>query len=179
MNDSSPHDCCAAEETPAAMPRTQWIKTYFPLLLIFAYLLGVTGLAAMRADDWSAHALMSTFMGAFFLTFSFFKLLDLRGFADAYRTYDLVARALPAYGLLYPFIELCLGVAYLASEPSFIVHAITAGVMAVSSLGVLQALTRKQAIECACLGTVFKLPMTQVTLFEDLLMLAMALWMLL
>lgn len=54
-------------------------------------------------------------------------------------------------------------------------NAVTAVVMGVSLLGVLKAVLSKQAIRCACLGTVFNLPMSTVTIVEDGLMLAMAL----
>jgi hypothetical protein len=50
--------------------------------------------------------------------------------------------------------------------------------MLISALGVANELRKKQTIMCACLGTVFKIPMTYVTLFEDLLMASMALYML-
>ena len=50
--------------------------------------------------------------------------------------------------------------------------------MAISSIGVAIELSKKKEIMCACLGVVFKLPMTYVTLLEDLLMAAMALIML-
>jgi prepilin signal peptidase PulO-like enzyme (type II secretory pathway) len=117
---------------------------------------------------------MGNFMGAFFLAFSFFKLLDLRGFADAYRGYDVVARPIPAYGYVYPFIELLLGVAYITAFQPFATNLVTLVVMAVSSVGVLQSVLNKRAIRCACLGTVFNLPMSTVTLVEDGLMIAMA-----
>lgn len=95
----------AAAETPK--------ESLYPLFLIVAYIAGTVGLIAMATNDWTPHALMRYFMAGFFLVFSFFKLLDLRGFADAYRSYDVVARAWPAWGFVYPFAELALGVAYL------------------------------------------------------------------
>jgi hypothetical protein len=79
------------------------------------------------------------------------------------------------YGFVYPFIELGLGLGYLADWQPFWVNAVTAVVMGVSLLGVLKAVLSKQAIRCACLGTVFNLPMSTVTIIEDGLMLAMAL----
>jgi hypothetical protein len=51
---------------------------------------------------------------------------------------------------------------------------ITLIVMLFSSIGVILAVTNKQKIRCACLGTGFNLPMTTVTIIEDLLMAAMA-----
>jgi hypothetical protein len=46
--------------------------------------------------------------------------------------------------------------------------------MGISSIGVLATLTKKKSIQCACLGTFFDLPMSKLTLFEDLLMVIMA-----
>jgi len=153
--------------------------TFYPLVLIFAYLAGTVLVIAWTSKAFSAHALMSWFMGGFFLVFSFFKLLDLRGFAMAYRSYDVVARALPAWGFVYPFVELALGGAYLTAWQPFAINVVTLVVMLVSAVGVLQSLIQKRAIRCACLGTVLNLPMTQVTLIEDLGMAAMAAFMLL
>ena len=148
--------------------------TYRPLILLLIYLLAVTAAAMVAGGGWSTPLAMRLFMGGFFIAFSFFKLLDPRGFADAYRGYDLVARKWPAYGLIYPFIELGLGLAYLANVAPMAVNGITLIVMAVSLAGVLRAVLSKRAIRCACLGTVFRLPMSTVTIIEDGLMLVMA-----
>ncbi len=165
---------------PATAPASAAVsaETYRPLILIFCYLLGTVVLAQYGSAAPSVESAMAQFMGGFFLVFSFFKFLNLGKFADAYATYDVLAKRWRAYGLAYPFIELSLGVAYLAGTHRVATNAATALVMGVSTIGVVQALRHKRAIECACLGTVFNLPMTKVTLFEDLLMLGMALAML-
>ena len=150
-------------------------QTYRPLLLLVTYLLLVITAFSVMHGRFDAAMSMRLFMGGFFVVFSFFKMLDLRGFSDAYRSYDLAAKTLPAYGLAYPFIELGLGLGYLANWQPFWVNATTALVMGVSLLGVLKAVLSKQSIRCACLGTVFNLPMSTVTIVEDSLMLGMAL----
>jgi hypothetical protein len=101
-------------------------------------------------------------------------MLDLRGFASAYRSYDLIAKALPAYGFVYPFIELALGLSYVVDVWPIETNTVTAVVMAISLVGVVKAVLSRQAIRCACLGTVFNLPMSTVTIIEDGLMLGMA-----
>ncbi len=154
------------------------LKTYYPLILISAYLLGIVGVIELNSGQWNEMRAMTHFMGGFFLVFSFFKLLNLQGFADAYRTYDVIAKKVPAYGLIYPFIELGLGLSYIWGMQPFATNAVTLVVMVVSSIGVIQSLLQKSKIQCACLGTMFDLPMTKITLFEDLLMAAMALVML-
>jgi copper chaperone CopZ len=154
----------------AGEPKT----TYYPLALLAGFLVGVVALIEVRAGGFDWTRAMGNFMGAFFLSFSFFKLLDLRGFADSYRGYDIVARRFPGYGYVYPFIELALGAAFLTGFQPLATNAATLVVMIVSSIGVLQSVLNKRAIRCACLGTVFNLPMSTVTLVEDGLMVAMA-----
>ena len=151
-----------------------FFATYKPLLLIVGFLLGVTALVHAQTPGRHWHEWMADFMAGFFLVFSFFKLLNLSGFVQAYRGYDLIAARSAAYAWAYPFIELALGVAYLVRWQPQITHWVTLVVMLVSAAGVLNALSRRQLIECACLGTVFKLPMSKVTLIEDLSMAAMA-----
>ena len=110
---------------------------------------------------------MINFMAGFFLVFSFFKLLDVRGFADAYSSYDLVAMRWQPWGLIYPFVELGLGVAYLFRFSLPVTNWIALIIMLVSVLGVIRANMRKETIRCVCLGTVLKLPMSTVTIVEN------------
>lgn len=151
------------------------IQVYFPLILISAYLMGFVLLLEIQNRSFDGMRMMVHFMSGFFFVFSFFKFLDLKGFASAYQTYDLVARKYPIYGFAYPFIELGLGIGYLLCGNCWVVNLLTLLVMAVSSFGVLQSIAKNKNITCACLGTVFQFPMSKVTLFEDLLMLLMAL----
>lgn len=150
------------------------ISTYKPLILVFGYILLVAILVEINDGEWGWHRFMSQFMAGFFLVFSFFKMLDLRGFASSYAMYDVLAKKLPIYGYIYPFIELVLGSLYLLGYRPMLVNIITLLVMLFSSIGVILAVTNKQKIRCACLGTGFNLPMTTVTIIEDLLMAAMA-----
>ena len=121
-----------------------------------------------------ADGFMAKFMGGFFLVFGGLKLLDLGGFAAAYAKYDLLAARLPAYGWVYPVVEVVLGLAYLATPEWMGLHAITFVLMTFSALGVIRALRRGEQLTCACMGTAFNLPMTTVTIVEDLGMAAMA-----
>jgi hypothetical protein len=68
----------------------------------------------------------------------------LRGFVDAYRSYDLVARAVPTWGWAYPFVELALGVAYLLNFQPRLTNWATLVVMLVGAVGVLRALLDKR-----------------------------------
>jgi len=144
-----------------------WFQTYRPLLLIVSFILGSSLLVQLPSGEISSSETMRYFMAGFFLVFSFFKLLDVRSFADAYASYDLLAGRTRLWGLIYPFIELALGIAYLVNIFPFVVNSVTLIVMAFSAIGVLRAVLSKQIIRCACLGTVFQLPMSTVTIIED------------
>ncbi|GEP45815.1 heavy-metal-associated domain-containing protein [Brevifollis gellanilyticus] len=159
--------------SPDDLPKKD-AQTYRPLIILLAYLLLVITAASIMHGGFELSMAMRLFMGGFFVAFSFFKMLDLRGFSDAYRSYDLVAKAVPAYGFVYPFIELGLGLGYIADWQPFWINLTTIVVMGVSLIGVLKAVMSKQAIRCACLGTVFNLPMSTVTIVEDGLMIGMA-----
>ncbi|MCI0335249.1 MAG: heavy-metal-associated domain-containing protein [Planctomycetes bacterium] len=154
-------------------------ESLFPLFLIVGYIAGTVALIAIADGDRSWHTMMRHFMAGFFLVFSFFKLLDLRGFADAYRTYDVLVRAWSWWASVYPFIELALGIAYLVNFNPLLTNLTTLVLMLLGAVGVFKALLNKQAIRCACLGTALNLPMTTITLVEDLGMAAMAAIMLL
>lgn len=166
-----------AEQVMEAKEKS-WIATYKPLLLVVGFIVLISTITSLEngSIDWMQW--MNYFMAGFFIAFSFFKFLDLKGFAMSYSSYDLIASKWKGYGYIYPFIEFLLGIAYLAHWEPFITNSVTAVVMAVSSLGVINSLLKKRSIQCACLGTVFNLPMSKVTLIEDGVMLFMAIGML-
>lgn len=156
-----------------------WLQTYKPILLIAIYLLIISFVTGDSAAGFDGFKAMRIFMSGFFLVFSFFKLLDLQGFADSYAMYDLIARRIKTWGYVYAFIELALGLLYATNILPHITNIITLVVMSVSLVGVVQSVLNKRQIRCACLGAVFNLPMSTVTIIEDGLMIVMSLVMLL
>lgn len=155
-----------------------WLMTYTPLLLIFGYILGITVLLQFSSGHFNLMLWMNHFMAGFFLVFSFFKLLNLRGFAESYAMYDIIAQKWAPWGYLYAFIELGLGLAFLLQWQPLVTNGITFAVMGISIVGVLQSVLNKRKIRCACLGAVFNLPMSSVTIIEDALMIVMSAFML-
>ena len=154
------------------------LKGLAPLLSAFAVVIGFTAVRQYMLGAFDSMYAMNDFMAAFFILFSGFKFLKLRDFAEAYASYDLIAMRSRVYALAYPFVELALGLAYFFRFQPIPTNIITLLLMTVGAFGVAKALSKGEKIHCACLGTVFKIPMTYATLFEDLLMAAMALIML-
>lgn len=162
------HHSATTEEEPKT-----WFETYKPVILIFAYITGIT-LLIETINGFNVMHWMNNFMGAFFLTFSFFKMLDLKGFAESYFSYDIIAKRWMGYGYVYAVIELLLGLAFISGFNPVLTNSITFVVMSVSIIGVLQSVLNKRKIKCACLGAVFNLPMSTITIIEDLLMIVMS-----
>ena len=88
--------------------------------------------------------------------------------------YDIVAKKWNGWGYVYIFVELALGLAFLTEFNPILTNSITLLVMAVSLIGVVQSLLNKRKIKCACLGDVFNLPMSTITIIEDGLMIVMS-----
>ncbi|MCK8481305.1 heavy-metal-associated domain-containing protein [Psychroserpens algicola] len=152
------------------------LKQLFPLFLIFGYILIASFL--MNKNPWNPEAFMLDFMGLFYIVFSFFKLLDLKGFPESFKMYDPLAKQIPIYGWIYPFIEVALGLLFLMRIEIPIALVVTLIILGITTIGVTKALLDKKAIQCACLGTALKLPMTKATFIENTVMLIMAVIML-
>ncbi len=149
-------------------------RSYLPLIVIGLMILVASAVVASRNQSGIA-GLITYFMTGFFLVFSGFKLMDLKGFAEGYSTYDLLASHFFAYGYVYPFIELIFGLLMLGGFHSQWLLLTEMGVMLFSGLGVALKLARHERFQCACLGTFLKVPLTYVTVVEDFGMALLAL----
>lgn len=147
-----------------------------PLFLILFYL--TVAAILMNRNDWSMGDFMLDFMGLFYIVFSFFKLLDLKGFPATFQMYDPLAKVFPPYAWVYPFIETALGLCFLLRFQILIALIATIVILGITTIGVTKTLLSKQQIKCACLGTALNLPMTKATFIENAIMLVMAVWML-
>ncbi len=134
-----------------------------PLIVVITLI----GIASGISSGGDVNMFMLYGMIGFFLVFGGFKLIDLKGFADGYATYDLLAMRWRGYGYVYPFLEIALGFAMLAGlHPNWLLWT-GAALMIFSGVGVLIAMRKQTDIQCACLGTVLKVPLTSVSLIEN------------
>lgn len=118
------------------------LKQLFPLFLIFGYITVASIL--LNINPWNGSAFMLDFMGLFYIVFSFFKLLDLKGFPDSFRMYDPLAKAVPAYGWIYPFIELALGILFLMRIQIPLALILTLIILGITTIGVSKVLLSKK-----------------------------------
>ena len=152
--------------------KESYFTKLFPLILILSY---ISLTSIIINFNRSLDYLMMDFMGIFFIVFSFFKFLDYKSFPNSFAMYDPLAKALPLYGWIYPFIETILGLMFLFRFQLFTSIIITTLLLSITTYGVVNVLKNKQTIQCACLGTAIKLPMTIATLIENGIMIIMAL----
>jgi YHS domain-containing protein len=148
---------------------------YLPLVVIVTITL-LVACAKQHASGGGSNWMgwMHDFMGFFLVVFSMFKFFNLDGFADGFQMYDLLAKPFRPYAYVYPFVELGLGLGYLAHWLPLAIYTATIVVMVFGSLGVIRALAKGLDIDCACMGTALKVPLSTVALVEDLGMAVMA-----
>jgi len=120
---------------------------------------------------------MLDFMGIFFVAFSFFKLLDLKGFTYSFKNYDLIGKQFNLYCWLYPIIEIVIGTFLLMRLQIYLCLVMTIIILLSTTIGVIKSLRKNAHINCACLGSILNLPMTEATLIENFIMIIMSLTM--
>lgn len=148
-----------------------------PLIVVIALIFLTTVTLSVRDAQAGSFSLLNTisyFMIGFFLVFSGFKLMDVKGFAEGYSMYDLLAQKWAGYGYVYPFIELFFAVAMILGIASRQVLWAEVIVMSFSGIGVAIKIAKREQFQCACLGTFLKVPLTNITLIEDFGMMALA-----
>lgn len=157
--------------------QSQGFSRYWPLLsLALVALLAACALASsvgFHVDNVARY-----FMGVFLVVFSNLKLFRPAQFSEAFQLYDPLAMRFPIYAKIYPAIELLLGLAYLAGFLLAVVNIVLVLLFLQNAFGVLRVIKTGRHMKCACMGTVVDLPLSIVTLTEDVVMVVMAVWML-
>ena len=151
-------------------------KTYKPLIIIFFFII-LTSLAhQLSLGLFNANLFMNHLMAGFFIGFSFFKFLDLKAFSDSFSGYDPIAQRFSNYGYIYPLIELLLGLLFIAGKALIIANALSVIVLSITTYGIFKKLQTKSNFQCACLGTTFNLPLSNVTIAENIVMILMSMY---
>lgn len=150
------------------------IVKYWPLFsLIFIAAIMASVLSAVFEEKDAAW--MHFFMGIFLCQFAMLKLFHPIGFADGFQMYDLIAKRFRIYAYCYPVVELALGLWFLSFFGPMFAYIVTAILFSIGSIGVIHALIKGLNVRCVCMGTALDVPLSTVTLVEDLGMLAMSL----
>ena len=131
----------------------------------------------VREDNFDLNEWMISYMGIFFLLFSFLKLIDVKGFSGSFKKYDLISRIIPNFAITYPFIELLLALTFLSGYFLIVSYIMTLVFMTSQFFGVFISLQKKEVIKCACMGSSINIDISTLTLIENLVMILMSIYM--
>ncbi len=155
--------------------------SYVPVLAVFA----VAAALALAASHAAFGTPLTVRAGEWFIAFSMavlamLKLQDVDRFATMFLNYDLLARRWVPYATLYPFAEALAGVLMAARALDWMSIPLALLIGTVGAVSVFYAVyVQKRELKCACVGGSSRVPLGFVSLTENLMMVAMALWMLL
>lgn len=161
---------------PVADPKA---TSYRPVVALFA----MTALMAMAAS----HAVAGTpftrlaaewFVGFSMVVLALLKLQNVESFSTMFLNYDLLARRWVPYGYVYPFAEGLAGVLMVAGALNWLSIPVALFIGSVGAVSVIKAVyIDRRELKCACVGGSSNVPLGFVSLTENLMMVAMALWM--
>ncbi|MFN3661427.1 MauE/DoxX family redox-associated membrane protein [Yoonia sp.] len=154
--------------------------TYVPVMALFAM-----AAAMALATSWAAMGQLITIAAAeWFIAFAMCllalqKLKDIESFSTMFLNYDLLAQRWVRYGYIYPFAEGIAGVLMIAGALLWLSIPIALFIGTIGVVSVFKAVyIDKRALKCACVGGDSNVPLGFVSLTENLMMIAMAVWML-
>ncbi|MFC5446129.1 glutaredoxin family protein [Rhizobium halophytocola] len=153
--------------------------SYKPVIAIFATALlmaiavsiaALGTLAPVRIVEW--------FIAISMCILGIQKLQDVESFSTMFLNYDLAAQRFVPYAYLYPFLETGAGILMLAGILTFVSAPIALVIGTIGAVSVFRAVyVQKRELKCACVGGSSNVPLGFVSLTEDLMMVAMGLWM--
>ncbi|MGO2136389.1 MauE/DoxX family redox-associated membrane protein [Marinobacter sp.] len=107
------------------------------------------------------------------------KLQDIESFSTMFLNYDLLAQRWVRYGYLYPFGEALAGVLKISGAMIWLSVPVALFIGSVGAFSVFKAVyIDKRGLKCACVGGDSNVPLGFISLTENLMMVAMGLWML-
>jgi hypothetical protein len=99
------------------------------------------------------------------------KLYDIHKFSNIFQKYDLISKILPIYSYIYPFLEIFLGLNLILKKNLIMTKIITKNIMLISIVSILISLYNGENLRCGCIGTFFNVPLSYISISENLLML--------
>ena len=161
---------------PAADPKA---LSYRPVIAVFA----MTALMALAASTAAFGSPFTIRAAEWFVAFSMcvlalLKLQDIERFSTMFLGYDLLARRWVRYATIYPFAEGLAGVLMIAGVANWLSIPVALVIGGIGAVSVFYAVyVQKRELKCACVGGDSNVPLGFVSLTENVMMVAMALWM--
>ncbi|MEG8040662.1 glutaredoxin [Sphingomonas sp. LR60] len=153
--------------------------SYRPVLAVFA----MAALMALAASMAAFGTPLTLRAGEWFISFSMcmlalLKLQDVETFSTMFLNYDLLAKRWVRYGYVYPFAEGLAGVLMTAHVADWLSVPVALFIGTVGAVSVVKAVyIDRRELKCACVGGATRVPLGFVSLTENVMMIAMAVWM--
>jgi glutaredoxin len=153
--------------------------SYRPVVALFS----VTALMAVAASQAAYGSPFTVRAAEWFIAFSMavlalLKLQDVEKFSSMFLNYDLLARRWVPYSYIYPFAEGAAGILMIAGVLNWLSVPLALFIGTVGAISVFKAVyIDRRELKCACVGGSSNVPLGFVSLTENLMMVAMALWM--
>ena len=153
------------------------VKPYTRLILTLSVVI-VFGIVLSFVTGFSWLTLMDYWMGGYFLAFGIMQVLSLKKSAAMLRGYDPLAKIFTPYSFAYPLIQIGLGIGYFFMVWPIAISGIASVILLINTIGVDSVIRKKEVVRCGCLGEAMNVPVSRITLTENLVMLGMAIFML-
>ncbi|WPB58834.1 MauE/DoxX family redox-associated membrane protein [Xylophilus sp. GOD-11R] len=151
--------------------------SYRPVVAVFAVALLLAAAAMWSPDPPSARRLLGWLVSFAMCMLALLKLQDIESFSTMFLNYDLLARRFVPYAYFYPFGELGAGLLMVSGRLPHLAAAVALFIGTVGAVSVFKAVyIDKRKLKCACVGGSSNVPLGFVSLTENLMMVAMALW---
>ncbi|MBO9695968.1 MAG: glutaredoxin [Sphingopyxis sp.] len=154
--------------------------TYTPVIALFS-IAALMALAASEAASGTPFTIRAAewFIGFSMTLLAYLKLRDVESFSTMFLNYDLLARRWVPYATIYPFAEALAGILMIAGAFDWISIPVALFIGGIGAVSVVKAVyIDKRELKCACVGGDSNVPLGLVSLTENLMMVAMAVWML-
>ncbi|MBN8827799.1 MAG: hypothetical protein J0H68_03750 [Sphingobacteriia bacterium] len=157
------------------------IRKYYPILVVFilATLFSlstkVTSIDAIPYVPEEFLNFTNGIMGFTFCLLAMFKLFDIASFVEGFESFDFLTKRVKIYGLLYPFIELYLGVAYLNNFMPLETNITTLIMMSITLIGIGVTTMVEKDLKWEAIGTGLNTPLITITIMENIAMIAFSL----
>lgn len=153
------------------------LKDYLPIIYIYLFSFLVT-LNLTFYNDYLLRNSLLVFLGTFSLTFAGLKFYNFKGFLNSFVEYDFVSKKFIFYAYIFPIFELIFGVLFLFQFENFYLEVLCLIFFSINFISVMNALLKKQKYMCACLGGMFNVPLSYVSLIENITMISGVLFLL-
>lgn len=154
--------------------------TYQPIIAVFATTLLMAAASAFALNQTLLQLrTLELFIAISMCVLAILKLRDLFAFSNQFITYDLLARRVIPYAYFYPFAEAAAGILMIANTLLYLAAPLSLFIGTIGAISVIKAVyIDKRDLKCACVGGNSNVPLGFISLTENLMMIAMGIWML-